>query len=122
MKLLLNWETFKVVCMHKSPVYISEDEVKWDLWVADGAIILHCEVIKSETSEENIMFVERNFSGRPNLVKVVWEEKPLVREEVSKLEYDSDWTDKEEDYDDSGWDEEEEKPDPDEQGEVTWDE
>jgi len=79
----IDWQTFHVRYFNTETIYVKETDTHWILYTTDGHFNIKCEVIKSDNQEENIMFVERYFADRQNLIKAVdiYEEKEVVEGE-----------------------------------------
>lgn len=88
---IVDWTNFKT----RSPagnIYVFETETQWDFYsVIQGSEVMKCSVAKSEKPEENMMFVERNISSKPNIIrclKVIDSsmEKEIPVEQIAEVE------------------------------------
>lgn len=64
----VNWATFQLHFLNVNRIYIVEDEKAWKLYTTDNSLIVKCIVDKSANQEENMIFIERYFSGRNSMV------------------------------------------------------
>lgn len=80
----IEWDVFHTKYLNQNTVFIEETLTDYILYTYEGIIILKSIVSKKEDSEENIMFVERYFSGRTNIVRALsvdYGSKEIVKEE-----------------------------------------
>jgi hypothetical protein len=66
----VNFQTFQAMYM-RGKVYVKENEDNWELWTWEGMYYIKCLVEKSEDTTENIMFIDRYFADRHNIIKVI---------------------------------------------------
>ena len=99
----LDWQTFNFRYMSKNRIFVLETDDSWELFTSDGLFIIKCSVEKYAEQTENIMFIERYFNNRPNIIKVLEISeyvKPLSEEEIILDEINSMVTTKIEDVSD----------------------
>jgi len=71
MKIKINWELFKMRYMLENNIYVKEQSDKWVMVTYDGPLIIMTEKEKALDDEENIMFVDKYFSDKKNIVKTI---------------------------------------------------
>lgn len=71
MIVVLNWQTFQQLYLLSNIIYVKENDDSWDLWTDQGLYHVKCTVEKEEDSEKNMMFVDRYFADKQNIVRVV---------------------------------------------------
>jgi len=67
----LDWPTFNQKYMSKNRIFVLETDASWELFADDGIFKIHCTVDKYAEQTENMMFIERYFNNRPNIIKVL---------------------------------------------------
>ena len=70
----VDFNTFRTkYLMTTNTVFMFEDENMWNLYTQDLFIIVKCSVEKSESAEQNIMWVERllNSGHQNNIIRVL---------------------------------------------------
>lgn len=67
--LVVSWAVFQIRYLAKNTVFVKEEENQWVLCTYDDYAFIKCYVAK-KSGEENIMFVQRYFIDRPNVVRV----------------------------------------------------
>lgn len=72
-------------------IYILEKEDRWCFYsVLQGSEVLKSVVLKSPDQEKNVMFVERNISGKSNIVKIMDAREEGKLDVVDSTDYFSD--------------------------------
>jgi len=67
----LAWDLFNEKYMNTSRIFVLETDSAWELFTYEGIFKITTTVEKREDQTENMMFVERYFSNKPNVMKVL---------------------------------------------------
>ena len=71
MLVIIDWDTFALKYLNQNTIYVKEDDTAWYVYTQDGRFYIKATVPKDVNMEKNMMFVERYFNGRTNVVKVM---------------------------------------------------
>jgi Protein of unknown function (DUF5661) len=69
MKAKVEWNDFRMRFLTRNTVFVEENDTAWIFLTWEGPLGIECLVPKSERAEDNIMFIERNFSSRANVCR-----------------------------------------------------
>jgi len=93
MIITVEWEVFHTKYLNQNTVFAKENPTNYEFYTYDGVVIIKTMVPKKENAEENIMFIERYFSGRTNIVRAleiedsvipIQEEEPLEEKNLEE--------------------------------------
>ena len=68
---IIDWQLFHLAYFNQNTIFVKETETEWMLYTYEGIVLIKCVVVKKESAEENIMFVDRYFSGYQNVKRVI---------------------------------------------------
>jgi len=77
-KIILDWQTFQTGFMTDRNIYVKETETSWIMYTYDGPFKIICEKIKSSDDEKNMMFIEKYFTDRKNIIKIISYENEII--------------------------------------------
>lgn len=67
----IDWTTFQTKFLPKNEIFFIEDDDKWTFYTSHEIWKLKCVVEKLSDQAENMMFIERFFANKPNIIKVI---------------------------------------------------
>ena len=68
--IVVNFQTFQAMYMNQK-VFVKETDDSWEMWTSENLFHIKCVVEKEADQEKNVMFVDRYFADRQNIVKAV---------------------------------------------------
>ncbi len=102
--ILVDWITFQTRYLPKKEIYVIEEDDRWTLYTCHELYKIACVVEKNSDQAENMMFIERYFAGKPNVIKVfsVGEDDVKIEEEEFDVPVDEEMMINEELEEDNG--------------------
>ena len=90
MKFVVDWQTFRTKSKTGN-IYYDEYDTYWIFYkVVQGSEIMVCKVNKSYHTERNIMFIDKNITNNPDMIRIkhIIEDNYMVTKQDDMINFD----------------------------------